>query len=476
MKSKEMKLEVVNPNAAGIDVGSRSHFVAVGQSHEDVREFGVYASQLKDLVNWLVEKGITTVALESTGTYWQSLYTQLQAANIEVVLANGKFTKNIKGKKTDVLDCMWIQKLHTLGLLSSSFLPDEHTERLRTYYRHRSNLIDSAAVSIKRMQKYLRLLNFRLDVVVKDVSGLTGLAIIEAICKGETNPEILASYRHGNCRKSKEEIAQALQFNGREDYLFALKQELEQYRFYQKQIDKCDQQISKQIAANLKALEREVSLKTEDKVHKRVNKNAPKNMDINQLAYKYFGGIDLMAIEGVSHSTVLTLMSEIGPEGIKKFATVKQFTSWLRLTPNNKISGGKILSSRIPKGSNRLKIALRQAANSIGNLKNTHLSDFFKRIQFRRGRAAAVSATARKLAVIIWNMVVHQQQYTPPSEYEFLDQKRKRKVREMRKQILTFGLTEAELGFVNCQYINILQKRYSEFNMENPSLESSSIY
>jgi len=450
MAKKKIKMEIVNPNAAGIDVGSKSHYVAVGQKPEDVKEYGVYAQDLKDLTNWLLSKGIDTVALESTGTYWQSLYAELQSAGLKVVLANGKFTKHAKGKKTDVTDCMWIQKLHSLGLLTSSFLPDEDTEKLRTFYRHRLNLIDAAAVSTRRMQKYLRLLNLRLDVVVKDVTGLTGMKIIEEICKGESDPKILVSHRHGNCRKSEEEMIKALQSNKREDFLFALKQEQNLYNFYQSQIKKCDQKLAKQIRAFIKKDKNKKKLQTDDKVHKRVNKNAPKNMDLNQLAFKYFNGIDLMAIEGVSHSTVLTLMSEVGPAGIKKFKSAKQFTSWLRLSPNNKISGGKVLSSRIPKGSNRLKIALRQAANAIGNLKDTHLSDFFKRIAYRRGRTAAVTATARKLAVIIWNMIVNHQQYNPPTVYEFLDQKRKRKVREMRKQILKFGISTEDLGLNLC--------------------------
>jgi len=447
MKKKEMNVEIVNPNAAGIDVGSRSHYVAIGQSHGDVREYGVYASDLKELVIWLKENSIDTVAMESTGTYWQNIHAELIGSGFEVILANGKFTKNIKGKKTDVLDCMWIQKLHSLGMLSSSFLPDEQTEKLRSFYRHRSNLINSGATAIKRMQKYLRLLNFRLDVVVNDITGLTGLAIIEDICKGETDPLKLAEHRHGNCRKTTTEIAQALQFNGREDYLFSLQQELEQYKFIQKQIVKCDKKIDGQINDNMKVYNCDTTISTDAKVHKRVNKNAPKNIDLNQLAYQYFDGIDFMKIEGLSHSTLLTLMSEVGPEGIMRFPTSDQFTSWLRLVPNNKISGGKVLSNRIPKGSNRLKIALRQSANSIGNLKGTHLSDFFGRIAYRRGRAAAVSATARKLAVIIWNMVVKNEQYNPPSEYEFLDQKRKRKVREMQKQIAKFGINETELKF-----------------------------
>jgi 23S rRNA U2552 (ribose-2'-O)-methylase RlmE/FtsJ len=234
MTKKKVSLEIINPHAAGIDVGSRSHYVAIGQNKDDVREFGVYAEDLRALTQWLLDNAITTVAMESTGTYWQNLYSTLQEAGLEVTLANGKFTKNIQGKKTDVQDCQWIQKLHSIGLLTGSFLPDSATEQLRTYCRHRSNLIDTSADTTRKMQKYLCLLNLRLDVVVKDITGLTGLAIIEAICKGETNAEVLAAYRHGNCRKSEEEIAKALQSNGREDFLFALQQEFELYQVLQK--------------------------------------------------------------------------------------------------------------------------------------------------------------------------------------------------------------------------------------------------
>lgn len=446
MKKKKLALEVINPHAAGIDIGSRSHFVAIGQNESDVREFGVYAEDLKQLADWLIENGVTTVAMESTGTYWQNLYAELQHQGLQVILVNGKFTKNISGKKTDVKDCMWLQKLHTIGLLTGSFLPDVATEQLRTYCRHRTNLVEIAANCTRKMQHYLRLLNLRLDVVVRDVMGLTGLRVIDMICSGETDPEKLSSLRHGNCKASREEIAKALQSNNRADFLFGLKQELALYKTIQLQIEQFDVEMEKVINLHLDSNPEKRSLRTTDKVHKRVNKNAPKNIDINQLAYQYFGGIDLMAIEGVSHSTVIALMSEVGLDGIKKFKTAKEFSSWLRLSPNNKISGGKVLSNKIPKGSNRLKIALRNAANAIGNLKDTHLANFFKRIAFRKGRTSAVSATARKLAVIIWNMITRAVQYTPPSTYEFLDQKRKRKVQEMKKLIHKFDITPTDLG------------------------------
>lgn len=449
MAKKKMKMDIVNPNCAGIDVGSKSHFVAVGQSLEDVKEFGVYAEDLTALCLWLKEHEIKSVALESTGNYWQNLYVELEKYGFEVTLCNGKFTKNAKGKKTDVKDCRWIQKLHSLGLLTGSFLPNEITEQLRTYCRQRGNWIELAAEASHKMQKYLKLLNFRLDVVVKDVCGLTGLAIIADICKGNLDPESLAEHRHYNCKKSKEEIAKALAGNKREDYLFCLRQEYESYLFFQNKIEACDKVIAEFLKNQIDTDPEKKNLIAEKKSHKRVNKNAIKSLDLNQAAFQYFGGIDLMQIEGLSHSTILTIMSEIGPDGFSKFQTAKQFASWLRLAPNNKISGGRVLSNRIPKGSNRLKIALRQAANAIGNLKDTHLSSFFKRVAYRKGRQAAVSATARKLAVIIWIMMTKRVQYQPPTRYLFLDEKRRlRLVQRMKKNILNLNLKPEELGFL----------------------------
>jgi transposase len=449
-QEEKISMEIVNPKAAGIDVGSRSHWVAVGQQESDIREFGVFNQDLFEMAEWLHQNHIKTIAMESTGTYWQNLYAVLISKGFHVILCNGKFTKNIKGKKTDVKDCQWIQKLHSLGLLSSSFLPDEKTEQLRTYCRHRANLLHNAASTSKKMQKYLRLLNLRLDVVVNDICGLTGLLIIRAICNGETNPQKLAALRHGNCRKSEEEIARALQSNGRKDYLFALQQELDTYDHLQNKITACDKMIHQMLNEIIDNDDNKKQHHIDPKTHKRINKNTPKDIDLNLKSYQMFEGTDLLAIEGMSYSTVLSLMSEVGLEGIKKFPSAKHFCSWLRLAPNNKVSGGKVLSSKIPKGSNRLKIALRNAANAIGNLKDsTPLRDFFQRISFRKGRVSAVSATARKLAVIIWNMVVKGVQYVNPEGYLFLDQKRKLGiVKRIQKQITKFGLTNEDLEIV----------------------------
>jgi len=447
----KISMEIVNPRAAGIDIGSRSHWVAIGQGPNDFREFGVYNEDLFAIAQWLKESGIKTVAMESTGTYWQSLYAVLMAEGFQVILCNGKFTKNIKGKKTDIQDCQWIQKLHSIGLLSGSFLPDEATEQLRTFCRHRSNLLASAASASKKMQKYLRLLNLRLDVVVNDICGLTGMAIIKAICNGEKNPERLADLRHHNCRKSKEEIAKALHSNGRQDYLFTLKQELEMYELFQAKIALCDIEIEKMLDETIDNDENKKQHYIEKKAYKKINKNTPKDIDLNLLAYQHFEGVDLMAIEGMSYSTILSLISEVGVDGIKRFPTAKHFANWLRLAPNNKISGGKVLSSKVPKGSNRLKIALRNAANAIGNLKDsTPLRDFFQRINFRKGRVSAISATARKLAVIIWNMVVKGIPYHNPEEYLFRDQKKKLGLlKRIQKQITKFELESTDFQFSN---------------------------
>ena len=241
----KIEMDIINSHAAGIDVGSRFHMVAVGQGEKDVQQFGVYADDLAAICVHLKEHGITHVAMESTGSYCQNLYVELSKHGFDVTLCNGKFTENIHGKKTDVKDARWIQKLHSIGLLSGSFLPDETTETLRTYCRQRTNWVQQSVEATHKMQKYLKLLNFRLDVVVKDVCGLTGLAIIEDICKGNLNPQELAKHRHFNCRKSEEEIAKALKGNNRKDYLFGLKQEFESYQFFQKKITECDAQINK---------------------------------------------------------------------------------------------------------------------------------------------------------------------------------------------------------------------------------------
>lgn len=464
MHQEKIEMPIVNLNAAGIDIGSRSHFVGIGQGKNQVREFGVYAEDLKELAQWLLQNNIETVAMESTGDYWQNLYTELIKNNIDVYLVNGKFTKTMNKKKTDVIDCQWIQKLHSLGLLHRCFLPDEATEKLRTLCRQRANIIAAKADASRKMQKYLKFLNFRLDIVVKDITGQTGIAIIDAITKGEHDPIKLAKKRHYNCKKSEEEIAKALHGNNREDFLFGLQLEYDRYNFCLAQLEQCDIHIAQLLKAHIESMTDVTDEVPAKKDHKRLNKNSIKTVDLNIVAFQYFGGVDLLDIPGVSHGTVLSIMSEIGPEGLKKFPTAKHFTSWLRLAPNNKISGGRRISSKVPKGSHRLKVALRNAAYSISRLKDSPLHKFYKKIAFKKGGIKAITATARKLAVIIWNMITKKIPYKAHEQYLFLDQKRKQ-IAMVRKKIAKFGIDPNELGiFTRPEYKLAYNKKPTDNN------------
>ena len=300
-------MSIINPHAAGIDVGSKSHYVAIGQDPRDVKMFGVYAEDLRQLALWLKDSKIKTVAMESTGQYWKNLFVELINHGFEVTLTNGKFTKNINRKKTDVLDCQWIQKLHALGLLPSSFLPDETTERLRTLCRHRENMIAQKADASHKMSKFLKWLNFRLDVVVRDITGLTGRKIIADICNGNLDPKALAKHRHYNCRKSEQEIAKALVSNKNPQYLFGLQQEFDRFNFYLSKIQQCDEKITSLLTSIIDNKADIVDDLPSKKPDKRVNKNSIKGIDLNVIAYQYFDGVDLLTIPGVSYSTVLTL-------------------------------------------------------------------------------------------------------------------------------------------------------------------------
>ncbi|MGK0317696.1 MAG: transposase [Saprospiraceae bacterium] len=289
MEGGKIEMKVINHNCAGIDVGSRSHFVALGQGGDQVKEFGVYAEDLMALSKWLIKNKIKSVALKSTGTCWQNLFVELMHSGIEVVLTSGRFTKNINRKKTDVLDCQWIQKMHALGLLPSSFLPDEQTEKLRSYRRHRANMIALKADASHKMAKFLKYLNFRLDIVLRDVTGLTGMKIIADICDGNLDPISLSKHRHFNCRKSEEEIAKALVSNCRTDYLFGLKQEYSRSKFYITQIKECDKEIKDFLEHLITHHEGEITDRPKKKPYKRSNKKSIKGIDLNIVSNQYFG-------------------------------------------------------------------------------------------------------------------------------------------------------------------------------------------
>lgn len=442
-KMKQKKFEnmaVVNPFAAGIDVGSKSHFVAVGQDpKEDVSEFGVYSQDHELMIGYLKNHGITTVAMESTGSYWQSLFFALQKAGFEVLLVSGHQTKNVRAK-TDVKDCVWIQKLHSLGLLRGS-LPDKESARLRTLQRHRSSLIEESAKMVNKIQKAMRMMNLRLDVVISDITGKTGTAIIRAIIDGERDGEALSLLTDPRIKKSREEVAMALQGNWDEELLYEMTECYHIYTFLQEKIRSCEQRLEHLLDEFTKEVHLEDDLVLSSKQLK--GKNQPK-FNLPVLSYKFYG-VDLFAVESISSSTVLTLICEIG-QGIYNFNSAKHFASFLRLAPNNRVSGGKVVSSRTPKGSNRLALALRNAANTIDKTKDGVLTRFFKRVAYMKGRGAAITATARKLAVIIWNMIVKGEAYRPQDLDLYQKEMKARMIASIKKKIQLLNMSADELN------------------------------
>ena len=424
-------------------IGSREHWVAVDQNKENVRSFGIYTRDHQQLVDHLREHGITSVAMESTGTYWQTLFNALQKAGFIVLLVGGSQTKNVQGRKTDVIDCLWIQKLHSLGLLSGSFLLSDTLQELRTYYYHRQHLIEQLATYTHKMQKALRLMNIRLDVAIRDITSKSGLAIIDAILAGQRDPHELAALVDIRMKRSKEEIAQSLHGSWRQEYLFELKATLGFYRQYQQALLDSDHVIEEALRRNIPTeLVSQSVPKTSGTAKKKSSKNAP-SFALSGLAYHYFK-TDLFAISGISHSTVLCLMTTLGKD-VHKFASAKSFASWLRLVPNNKISGGRIISHRTPSGKSYIAIALRQAANSIGNQANHELSGFFKRIAYKKGRVAAITATARKLAVIIWNMLTKEEPYKKVEVKATIQKAREAGLRQVKRRLAALDLSQEEL-------------------------------
>lgn len=437
---KKLSMEVFNPHACGIDVGSRSHWVSIGQGVNEVKEFGVYTKDHQHMISWLCENEIETIAMESTGSYWQTLFSALQKAGFEVLLVSGNQTKNPKGK-TDLEDCRWIQKLHSLGLLSSSFLPSHQVEQLRQYQRLRSGMIEQCSRTVNKMQKALRMMNFRLDVAVSDISGKSGMAIIKAILAGERDGTRLAELADGRIKKSKAEIALALEGHWNEGLIYELGVCFDTYQHHKRQIEDCDRKMEAFLneIAPCKPAQEELPTKPKKKT---VAKNKPK-FDVSAYCVALVG-VDLMKIEGVKEATVMTFLSEVGKD-IFKFPHYKKFVSWLRIAPNNKISGGKLISSRTPKGKNTLALALRQAANTIGSRKDGALASFFKRIAYRKGRSVAITATARKLAVIIWKMIVKQMEYAPLDEGTYNAKIRKKVINNIQRKMKRMSLSVSDL-------------------------------
>ena len=442
---QELSMPVLYSRCAGIDVGSRFHKVAIDQNRENVKEFGVYSKDHKALIEYFIAHKIESVAMESTGSYWQTLFDPLQKAGFHVELVNGNQTKNVQGKKTDIIDCLWIQKLHSLGLLSGSFLPQVQIQELRTYFRHRQHLIGQCSRYNNKMQKALRLMNIRLDIAVNDIMGLSGRTIIDAILAGETDPVKLANMVNYRVMKSKTEIGEALAGNGREDLMFELRSCLSLYDTHLEKIKECDQAMEQAIQNVLEQSQENYQKETLARANKQKKKHSPE-FDVEALSYQYYG-VNLMEIPSIGVNTVLSVLTQIGPD-IHKFPSAKHLCSWLRLAPNNKVTGGKVISSRTPKGKNALALALRQAANSVGHQKNGELAAFFKRIAFKKDRPSAITATARKLVTIIFNMITKKESYKPKDQKPITTKAKNSMIKNIRTKIKALELTKEQLEFL----------------------------
>ncbi len=406
-------LPVFNFHAAGIDIGDTLHYIAINDENggHEVKVTSAFTCDLEEIVSYLLQHKITTAAMESTGIYWLSLYLMLEEAGIDVYLVNAKHVKNVTGRKKDDTDAIWIQKLHTCGLLQKSFQPDNEIRLLRTYTRQRKNLILLAADSVRRMQKALELMNIKIHTVISDILGKSGMNIVKAILYGERNPDILATLCDPRIKASKEEIIKSLQGIWKEEYLFMLEQALENYEFHQRQIKRCEekieQQLIKQVAivndGDITGLKEPVTKKPKGK----------KNQFTFQVApyIKQITGSDLCKIPGISDVTALEFIAEIGTD-MTKWKSAKHFAAWLNLTPNTKITGGKILSSKMAKKKNKAGQYLRQATSSLSTNK-TAIGDYYRRKKSNLGGKGAAVATAHKLARIIYTILINKIDYSP---------------------------------------------------------------
>ncbi len=440
-----ISMPVVNPNAAGIDAGSRSHYVCVSQ--DNVKEFPTHTAGLHEICEHNKSYGVKTVALESTGFYWQQLFTMLQFYGFEVIVINARHLKNVKGHKTDVVDSKWIQLLHSIGLLDNSFQPNNFCKELRQYTRHRRSLIEASSKYIAKMNKSLVLMNIQLKTVLRDLVGESGLRVIKAIVGGERNPDKLEKLVGRNVKASRDAIRKSLEGDWRTEHLFELSQNFEFYEFTWEKIKETDLRIETilndwQKENGDEAKRREYA--TNKKYKKPRQKNDPK-FNVKAFAYQMTGGVDLSQIEGVNINTILTMMSETGFDIKNKFKTAKHFASWLGFAPNRKITGGKVMSSNTPKVKTPMVYAIRQAANAAGNSQG-RLGDFFRRISYRKGHTVAIIATARKIAVIIYKMLESGQEYCYDYGQNELEKLRKIKIKRIKKTIDLFNIESTELA------------------------------
>jgi len=437
-------LKTVHLNAAGIDVGSAEHYVAVPEDRDPqpVRRFDCFTVDLERLADWLEACRIDTVVMESTGVYWIPLFQILETRGFEVKLVNARHVKNVPGRKSDVQDCQWLQQLHTFGLLSGSFRPDDQTCVLRSYIRQRDTLIRDCAAHIQRMQKALTQMNVQLHKVISDITGATGMRIIRAILDGERDPVRLAAMKDPRIRSSREQIAKALHGDYRSEHLFALRQSTSLYDIYRKMIADCDGHIEHCLAgfdAKVDAIQK--PLGPPKHVHRKPRGNEA-GFDLRSHLYRIVG-VDFTQITGFDALTVQTILSEVGLDP-SRFPSEKHFASWIALCPDNRITGGAVKNTRTRKVVSRVATALRRAAQSAAN-SNTALGGFHRRMRARLGPAKAITATAHKLARIFYRMWKYRDAYHDLGLDYYETKHRERTLNSLRKRAAAFGFQLVQL-------------------------------
>ncbi len=436
------ELKMVNPRAAAIDIGSIMHMAAVNPDACDtpVRAFGTFTQDLHDLADWFKACGVTSVAMESTGVYWIPAFEVLEGHGFNVILVNARYAKNVPGRKTDVSDAGWLRQLHSYGLLRGSFRPEAEIATLRAYLRQRERLVEYAAAHIQHMQKALMEMNLQLHHVVSDITGATGMRIIRAIVAGERDPDVLAGFRDVRCHSSIETIRASLVGNDRDEHIFALTQSLELYDFYHAKVAECDRKLEAAIAAlTVRAADDVPALPKARTKGKQVN--AP-TFDVRAALYGVLG-TDLTQIHGLGPALALKLVGECGTD-LRAWPSAKHFTSWLCLAPGNKISGGKLLSSRTRRSSSRAAALLRLAATTIGR-SDTALGAFYRRLSSRIGKQKAVTATARKIAVLFYNTLRLGMSYHDPGAAAYEERHRTRVLANLQRRAKTLGFTLAPM-------------------------------
>lgn len=430
-----IELKHVNLNAAGIDIGSKRHFVAVPEGRDvvSVKQFGVFTADLEEMAEWLYQCGVTSVAMESTGYYWIPVFEYLEGKGLEVKLVDARQTKNVSGRKSDMLDCQWQRELHTVGLLKSAFRPPDEVCVVRGFMRQREMLVQASTMHIQHMQKALTQMNLRLSNVVSDITGVTGTKIIKALISGERDPQVLASYRTDECKNTAAVIAASLLGNYRTEHLFALRQAFELYEIYQEKLKECERELMKVVQQRPHKTEAEPpplgrKLRRRDKVRG--------DIDVRNELYKQTG-VDLFRVPGLGPETLLTLSGEVGMD-MSPWQTEKLFSSWLGLCPGTKESGGKVLSRRSKRSRNRAAAAFRIGAASLRSSPSA-LGAFYRRIRARGGEAKAVTATAHKLAKIYYRLLKYGEEYVEAGEKAYEQRYQQQRVRTLQKQAALLG-------------------------------------